>query len=180
MVTFCNLAKIDTQEAYYSYFNGGLCSIRFLFDHGLCFESFLEYWSTISYYTLHRYHSNHHLLLLSTSTARFMEPRPFQFHGMWIQHPSFMDLVCTIWLMSIQASLMRVVFGKLKALKSALQVWNIEVFGNLDQNIQKAYSSLTKLQNQYDDDSFFEELLNLESNVHANLDRLLHLYDSFI
>lgn len=84
MVTFCNLAKIDTQEAYYSYFNGGLCSIRFLFDHGLCFESFLEYWSTISYYTLHRYHSNHHLLLLSTSTARFMEPRPFQFHGMWI------------------------------------------------------------------------------------------------
>lgn len=124
----------------------------------------------VSCCTLPRYHSYHHLLLLSTSMARFRGPRLFQFHGMWIEHPGFMDLVCTTWLIPVTP--MRVVIGKLKALKSTLKVWNRELFDNLDHNIDRA--TLIELQNRYDDDSFSEELLNMESDVHVDLDILLY------
>lgn len=42
---------------------------------------------------------------------------------------------------------MGVVVGKLKVLKSTLKVWNKKVFGKLDRNIEKAYTTLIEIQN---------------------------------
>lgn len=69
---------------------------------------------------------------------------------------------------------MGVVIGKLKTLKSVVKFWNIEVSSNLDCNIQRGSTPFTKLQKQFYEDSFSEELLNLEFDVHADLNRLLH------
>lgn len=75
---------------------------------------------------------------------------------------------------------MGVVVGKLKVLKSTLKVWNKKVFGKLDRNIEKAYTTLIEIQNQYNEDSFYEELFNLESYTYVDLDRLSHQQDIFL
>lgn len=36
MVSFCNLVKIDTGWAYYTYFKGDISSIRSPLNYGLC------------------------------------------------------------------------------------------------------------------------------------------------
>lgn len=76
--------------------------------------------------------------------------------------------------MHFQASPIGVVISKLKAIKLALKVWDRKVFGNLDSNIKRAYATLIELQIWYDNDSYIKEVLNLESNMHINLHRLLH------
>lgn len=69
---------------------------------------------------------------------------------------------------------MGIVIGKIKALKLALKVQNKEVLGNLYQNIATISISLVHIQKWYDDNSSFEEFLQLESNAYGKLDRLLH------
>lgn len=79
MVSLCNLAKIGTKRAYYTYFKGNMPYIRSCLDHGLCFKSFFDFWSIVSYYTLLRHHFDHHLLLLLDSITKIGGPRSFDF-----------------------------------------------------------------------------------------------------
>lgn len=99
---------------------------------------------------------------------------------MWIAHPSFMDLVCTIWSTPFQGSLMGVVIRKLKGLKSTLKGQNREIFGNLDRNVERESTTLIEIQKWYDDDFFSEELLHFEFDAHTNFDRSLHQLDIFL
>lgn len=90
-----------------------------------------------------------------------------------------MDLVYTTCSIHIQASLMRIVIFKLKATNLALIVWNKQVYGNLDHIISIASAILTGIEKWHDYDSFFEELLQVESIAHVEFDRLLHQQDFF-
>lgn len=110
------------------YLKDSLSFIRSHLDHGLCAKSFIDFWSKVSYCLLLRHHFYHHPLLLLASTARSRGPRQFQFHGIWIQ-----------------ASLIGVVVGTHMEIKSTLNIWNREVFGNLDHNIESAFATLTEL-----------------------------------
>lgn len=52
---------------------------------------------------------------------------------------------------------MGIVIGKLKAPKFVLNIWNKNVFGNVDGNIAIASDTLTNIQKWYNDDSFSKE-----------------------
>ncbi|KAK1587825.1 hypothetical protein Q3G72_017180 [Acer saccharum] len=85
---------------------------------------------TIACVTLPRSHSNHHPLLVSCSVGVSSGPQPFRFQGMWISHPSFLNLVGLVWLSTISRSGTGVVIQKLKMLKKALRRIGFEGFSD--------------------------------------------------
>lgn len=165
---------IDTKGAFYTYYKGGLPYIQSRLDYELCFESFIDFWATVSSCILLRHYFDHHPLMLTTFIVMPKGTKPFRFHGIWLEHLYFLDLVCATWSNLIWASPIIIVVCKLKALKLALKFQNREIFGNLDCNIKVALAALVDIQNKYDEDSFSEEIFQLEYDPHADTNRLLY------
>ncbi|KAL0328995.1 UNVERIFIED_CONTAM: hypothetical protein Sradi_4886200 [Sesamum radiatum] len=82
--------------------------------------------------------SDHCPLLLSILADQKKSPAPFRFQNMWSKHHDFENLVQTSWLYPINGQGMFKLQQKLFRLKSALKTWNIEVFGNIFDNIKQA------------------------------------------
>lgn len=65
-------------------------------------------------------------------------PKPFKFNNCWLEHEHFKSFVEEVWRsMNIFGSGEFVAKEKLKRLKKKLKLWNRDVFGILDLNIEK-------------------------------------------
>ena len=69
--------------------------------------------------------------------------------------------------------------AKLKRLRSALRIWNKEVFGRLDINIHHASLQLQQVQVEISSQGFSEDLHRKEINAHADLDLCLKQQEIF-
>lgn len=88
--------------------------------------------------TLPRHQSDHNPLLLTLSKDLWSRPQPFQFQSNWASHRGFLDLVSSIWNISIDRNLMGEEVAKLKLVKAALKFWDKSTFGNVSQEIIEA------------------------------------------
>jgi exonuclease III len=93
-------------------------------------------------------------------------PKPFKFNNCWIDHPDFFSFVKGRWeSMDIQGKKAFIVKEKLKKLKEALKVWNKEVFGIVDLNIDKTVRDLNDLEEQIAYGSIDPSIINSKEKV---------------
>ncbi|KAJ8643918.1 hypothetical protein MRB53_005666 [Persea americana] len=69
---------------------------------------------------------------------------------MWISHPSFKDLVASMWNLPVEGNPQFILNQKLTSHKTRLKTWNKEVFGNLKTNISTAENNILLLQESMD------------------------------
>ncbi|KAK3192976.1 hypothetical protein Dsin_024286 [Dipteronia sinensis] len=149
-------------------------------DRAVCFHSFLAAWSHIACVTLPRSHSDHHPLLISCYTSVSSNPRPFRFQGMWVSHPSSLNLVRSVWSSSIAGSGSGIVVQKLKLLKKALKRWNWEVFGDIALNVSNANEKVMLIQGRIGSEGFSDDLFRLKTSALTYLDSILKQQEIFL
>ncbi|XP_038999482.1 uncharacterized protein LOC120125037 [Hibiscus syriacus] len=73
-------------------------------------------------------------------------PKPFKFFNFWTLHPNFLNEVRQSWQPPIQGNLMKVLFLKLKRLKTSLKTLNKEYYSDLSARVRQKQSDLEQLQ----------------------------------
>ncbi|KAK0570758.1 hypothetical protein LWI29_005954 [Acer saccharum] len=180
-LTVCDLVDIETKCVFHTRIGRGRRGmVLSRLDRAVCSHSFLAAWSQISCVTLPRSHSDHHPLLVSCAAGISPGPRPFRFQGMWVSHPSFLNLVRSVWSSSVTGSGAGIVVQKLKLLKMALRRWNWEVFGDIALNVTNANEKVMLIQGRIGSEGFSEDLFRLETNALADLDRVLKQQEIFL
>ncbi|KAJ8643909.1 hypothetical protein MRB53_005657 [Persea americana] len=97
-----------------------------------------------------RQNSDHSPILLSSRFPIATRYIPFKFEEMWIGHPSFKDLVASMWNLPVEGNPQLILSKKLKSLKTRLKTRNKEVFGNLKTIISVAKNNILLLQESMD------------------------------
>ncbi|KAL7220662.1 hypothetical protein ACSBR2_013525 [Camellia fascicularis] len=102
-------------------------------------------WFSFKLWGLSRLLSNHCPIILMED-VRDLEPKPFRFLNVWVLHPTFMNLFKSVWKNSHVDDWARFrLKTKLKALKKALKVWNIEVFENVNFKLKEVEEEMQAL-----------------------------------
>ncbi|KAF9625204.1 hypothetical protein IFM89_020438 [Coptis chinensis] len=100
---------------------------------------------------------------------------PFKFFNMWCSQPSFRDKVKAIWDVPLAGHSIYILTQKLKRLKSALKVWNREIFGNIKFQVEEESKSLELMQKHFDqgntDEDFNMQMLNQDNKVEKLLEQ---------
>jgi hypothetical protein len=113
--------------------NGGAMS---RLDRFLISEGWWDLWGEPSQWALARDVSDHCPIVLRYS-SQLWGPKPFRFNNFWIDHRDFKDVVIQSWNKTSSHNWMAYSLKeKLKLLKGDLKIWNHQVFGNLDHNIE--------------------------------------------
>lgn len=122
-------------------------------DRALVNSSCLDKWSSITYTSLPRHHSDHCPLLVHLDLAYTLGPQHFCFSAAWIGHATFQKVVSASWALTINSSnLFARVLTKINMLKCHLFNWSKLHFRDLGLRITKAHNALANIQ------------VNLESN----------------
>ncbi|CAI9769656.1 unnamed protein product [Fraxinus pennsylvanica] len=148
-IDFCGLMEIppDGGEPY-SWCNGqtGWTRSWAKLDRLLYDSNCLEKFPNLHMRYLARTTSDHApmLIWLQPNMVRY-GPTPFKFQQMWTTHESFKECVLKIWEGNSGESGLWRLAGKLKRLRTALRIWNKEVFGWTGEHIQRLEKELEEL-----------------------------------
>ncbi|XP_026435200.1 uncharacterized protein LOC113332915 [Papaver somniferum] len=82
--------------------------------------------------------SDHASLLGGCASVPKPENAPLRFQKMWLEHPTFMEVVKNSWAEEIHGDAPYIFMTKLKHLKHILKEWNWKVFGDVKLKIQEA------------------------------------------
>ncbi|XP_058768344.1 uncharacterized protein LOC131642077 [Vicia villosa] len=111
---------------------------RFILSEGL-----IDLWGIKGQFVENRSIMDHCPIAIRASVLNW-GPKPFKFFTAWTKHPSFLPLVKEVWSSSvIQGRKIFCFKEKLKILKARLRVWNAEVFGMQDFQIDLAFKELS-------------------------------------
>ncbi|KAL8469441.1 hypothetical protein ACS0TY_032331 [Phlomoides rotata] len=78
-----------------------------------------------------------HVSLVLQSCTKYWGPRPFHFDNCWLEHPQFKTFFQEKWQSyQVEGWATFRLKEKLELFKSDLQVWNKEIFGDIDYNIE--------------------------------------------
>lgn len=108
------------------------------------------------------------------------KPKPFKFFDMWIEHPTFLDVVKDSWMIYVDGNPLFQVVQKLKATEARLKEWNRIIFSMIDPQLKHAREELYKIQDacrQNWDDS---NLAVMENEVAVEYSRVLELEESLL
>ena len=73
--------------------------------------------------------------------------RPFRFENMWLKDEGFVERVRSWWeFYNVLGAPSFVLANKLKLLKNDLKKWNVEVFGNVEDQVRKLWKELSDLE----------------------------------
>lgn len=86
---------------------------------------------TCSITDLPRVCSDHTPLGIKLQDTIHSKSRGFLFQRMWVDHPSFLQIVATDWENQISGTPESIVYKKLGRLRRTLQDWNWNSFGNI-------------------------------------------------
>ncbi|CAJ2673212.1 unnamed protein product [Trifolium pratense] len=129
----------------FTWFNSDGSAMSWL-DRFLLSEGFIEKGNFTNQWVGDRDISDHCPIWLSCSNLNW-GPKPFKFNNCWLQHPDFFEFVKQTWEnMDIQGKKAFVLKEKLRKMKDNLKVWNREVFGILDLNIDKTVKELNEVE----------------------------------
>ncbi|XP_058776652.1 uncharacterized protein LOC131650972 [Vicia villosa] len=125
----------------YTWFNSAGDSMSRL-DRFLVSEGLVDAWGLKGQSIEARSISDHCPISLQANLLNW-GPKPFKFFSAWTTHPNFYSLVEDVWSVPIAHGRSMFRFKeKLKILKSRLKVWNREVFGFHDLQVDLAFNEL--------------------------------------
>ncbi|XP_039057772.1 uncharacterized protein LOC120201183 [Hibiscus syriacus] len=76
--------------------------------------------------------SDHCMALVNLSKEIHVNrPKPFKFFNCWTLHPNFLDTVSQSWNLEIEGNPMKILFTKLKRLKTSLKLLNNDCFSDI-------------------------------------------------
>ncbi|KAF1892225.1 hypothetical protein Lal_00036586 [Lupinus albus] len=137
-------------------------------DRCIANEEWMTTWNQLSCSTLPRIASDHHSLLLCFNMG--VTPRSsFKFHKMWLSHPDCQRLVSEVWRGDVVGCPMFVLSQKLRILKNEFKVWNVQVFGNIQERVKQAMSNVAAIQDVINYFGSDEDLLHQEFLAQSEL-----------
>ncbi|VFQ87108.1 unnamed protein product [Cuscuta campestris] len=119
-------------------------------DHIFCNQPVLDQFLNLSLDMLSKGNSDHRPLLLKCSLSPLSGHKPFKFLNMWTSHHSLEAIIKNFWDNNKTYNGMQGLANKLKELKSVLNNWNREVFGNIFQKIKDAEACAKTTQTFYE------------------------------
>ncbi|XP_074574624.1 uncharacterized protein LOC141831085 [Curcuma longa] len=126
---------------------------------------------------LSRATSDHCPLLLSFPA--FGRPKSsFRFQNMWTRHDGFLLTVRLNWLLPCQGTGMKRLQIKLKRLKNHLKWWNAEVFGNIQEKVQRTESDFALAEKRFDSNPTVENRVQMAQSQ-AQLNKILYMEEDF-
>ncbi|XP_019455065.1 PREDICTED: uncharacterized protein LOC109356184 [Lupinus angustifolius] len=176
-----NLNHIVTRGVEFTCTNkrSGVAHIEKRLDRVLCNDSWLSEWHYSSCFTLPKYASDHHPLMLNCFNALASHKSQFRFHRMWIQHPALHKVVEDHWKIRVVGCPMYIMATKLKTLKHVLKVWNREIFGNIHLRVQNALALVKDIQLCIKDNGLTDDLMAQEEVSQRDLSMALRAEEEF-
>ncbi|XP_019432044.1 PREDICTED: uncharacterized protein LOC109339110 [Lupinus angustifolius] len=166
-----NLTHILTRGAEFTWTNRrrGSAHTEKRLDRSICNDDWLSVWNHTMCCSLPRICSDHHPLLICSSSASASRIVPFRFHNMWIQHHDCRRLVAEMWNTPLVGCPMFILSQKLKLLKKELRTWNKTVFGNVHDRVKNASALLDSVQNLLNDLGQIPDLIDQEAIAQREL-----------
>ncbi|CAL0328478.1 unnamed protein product [Lupinus luteus] len=176
-----NLIHLTTRGVEFTWSNKrrGMPLTEKRLDRSICNEDWLSIWSQVFCCTLPKSASDHHPLLLKSSSLPISKHSHFRFHRMWLNHSDCRRVVLDCWKTYIIGCHMNKVSQNLKILKRKLIAWNVNVFGNLHLNVQNAMASVEDVQSCITLQGPVQELLDREYNAQMDLIYALKVEEEF-
>ncbi|KAL8506366.1 hypothetical protein ACS0TY_017299 [Phlomoides rotata] len=170
-ITQSNLHELKLVGRSFTWYRpDGSCKSKI--DHIFVNYEWSRKWPNQTLKGLRRSFSDHVPLFLQNGSKDW-GPRPFRFMNTWIDHPQFKEFFLAKWqIYHIEGWAAYRLKEKLKLLKKDLRGWNIEIFGNIDFNIDSKKEEFEIL-DRIDDTMGLEvaEIIKRNKNV-AELIRL--------
>lgn len=130
-------------RSYTCYKADGSCKSRI--DRILLNSNWIDRWPNSTQRGLRRTVFDHCPIFLEIK-ARDWGLKPFRYFNMWSTHPDFKDFVCRKWdSYRINGWGSFIIKEKLKLLKEDLKKWNAEIFGKVENNIEKLRQDIQQL-----------------------------------
>ncbi|XP_020266637.1 uncharacterized protein LOC109842140 [Asparagus officinalis] len=123
--------------------------------------------------------SDHSPALLIIGDEVVEGKRPFRFFNMWVNHPEFIPVVRNAWRQNIRGYYMYKLHAKLKNLKQDLKELNKKHFMNISEQVSRANSELSDIQNHLNNDLFNQDLIRKEKEFLDKYTKLLDCETSF-
>ncbi|XP_058768748.1 uncharacterized protein LOC131642530 [Vicia villosa] len=118
-------------------------------DRFLLSSSFIDDWKIEGQTIGDRYVSDHAPIWIRDN-KRNWGPKPFRFNNLWFSHKDFFSFMEKEWnSLEVKGRGDFCLVEKLKALKSKISLWNKEVFGWIDINIEEAEKEMHFLDNKF-------------------------------
>ncbi|XP_019435293.1 PREDICTED: uncharacterized protein LOC109341779 [Lupinus angustifolius] len=176
-----SLIKVPTLGAQFTWTNKrrGNALIEKKLDRSLCNEDWLNLWSQVSCCTLPRIASDHHPILLSSTSTTAPIICSFKFQKMWLQNTDCKRLIKDSGQSELIGCPMFILSQKLKRLKKELKHWNYNVFGNIHHMVKMATTNLNYIQKNINDMGVDEALLDHEAIAQSELLRALSVEEVF-
>ncbi|XP_071906091.1 uncharacterized protein [Coffea arabica] len=162
-ITEANLTDIDFSGARFTWCNNrqGRARIWKRLDRVLLNEGCLDLGLDLAISHLARESSDHAPLLMSVSTRLDNKPRPFKFLNFWTGREDFLPMVQDSWGQPCPGSPLHVLCCKLKRLRSAIQAWNREAFGDIFQTVRQQEEEVRLAELRVESDESVDARVNL-------------------
>lgn len=177
----CELVEVTSTRPFFTWCNGrhGTTRVGSRLDRALVNTELTSLWDRINCIILPWHQSDHHLLLLRCYKGDKKVSR-FRFLSMWLDHPDLKNVIQAYWTSSFPSlSPMQLLYLKMKTLRSILRCWNWEVFGQLEENINKCKADLVHIQLDISTNGISESLHTEELAAHEQLDVHLRRKETF-
>jgi hypothetical protein len=176
-----NLIHLDIIGNQFTWSNGrrGNANTYERLDRAICNTHWIDFWKTISCCTLSKSHSDHHPILLNLQTEVNSFPSSFKFQKMWTTHEDCKRVIHDHWAKEVVGCPMHILKHKLKTLKPVLKIWNKDVFGNVQQNVDKALATVNDIQNKINVNGYSDDYATVERNAQKALDTALNQQEQF-
>ncbi|GKV15232.1 hypothetical protein SLEP1_g26031 [Rubroshorea leprosula] len=136
-------------------------------DRFLLSNDLLNFWGDCCQVGLNRSISNHCPVVLKKINSDW-GPKPFRALNCWDQHPDFRRVVEESWKSTeVRGWKGYVCKEKFKHLRNRLKIWNLEVFGNFEKQIDMAEAKIKEVDSKNEITEISEEdiLLRREANI---------------
>ncbi|CAL0326169.1 unnamed protein product [Lupinus luteus] len=175
------LTHIQTRGAEFTWSNRrrGLAHTEKRLDRVLCNDSWISDWTASTVFTLPRYGSDHHPLILNSSMNSSIKSSHFRFHRMWLLHPALKEVVQNSCSSEVVGCPMFILSQNLRNLKATLRTWNKQVFGDIHTRVKNALARVDSIQNSINDLGQSEALLIQEEEAQKDLLLVLKLEEEF-
>ncbi|MCH97275.1 LINE-1 reverse transcriptase like [Trifolium medium] len=148
-------------------------------DRFLLSEGFIEKGGVSGQWVGDRDISDHYLIWLICSKLDW-GPKLFKFNNCWLDHAEFKPFVENLWgNLQIEGKKAYVIKEKLKRIKEELKVWNKEVFGALDLNIEKTVKEINEVEGLIASDDIVAGLVD-KDGIQQRFWEQLHYKESLL
>jgi len=154
--------------ANFTWSNGrrGRLHVQIRLDKTICNQEWLNACNVVTCSTLTKLRSDHFPIMLEFKNQDLHFVSQFKFLKMWVAHANCVNVVRNSWNTSIVGCPMFIFSEKLKLLKAALKQWNIDTFGNVNNQVKSAKEKLDQIQSVSSRFSGVKSLIGFEPFDH--------------